>query len=582
MDIFSFISLFGGLALFLYGMHVMSCGLEKLAGGKMEQILRKMTSNRLKGLALGAGVTSVIQSSSAVTVMLVGLVNSGIMQLSQAISVTMGSNIGTTVTAWILSLAGISSDSVWLKLLEPKNFSPVIALVGVILLMASKKQKRKDIGTIFIGFAVLMYGMTLMSGSVAPLSEVPQFRNVLTAFSNPVLGVLAGLAFTAIIQSSSASVGVLQALSLTGTVTYRTAIPIIMGQNIGTCVSAMLASIGTNKNAKRVAAVHVMFNCIGTVVCLTAWCVADAIVDISFASKAVSPFAIAVIHSIFNIVTTFLLIPFAGKLEMLSKKIVRDSDHKENYSLLDERLLTMPSFAVAKAMGLAVKMSETARRSIIRSIGMIDKYDFKTADEIRSMEDQIDKLEDSLGTYLVKLSKCELSDKEAVSTSMMLHTIGDFERIGDHSVNLLNVATEMHEKNISFSHEAKRELTSLTSALIEILSITANAFETKDLDIAISVEPLEQVIDDLISQIKNRHINRLQNGNCTIELGFILSDLLTNYERISDHCSNIAVAVIETAHGTFDTHEYLNTVKSQPSSQFTEQYESWLNQYAID
>lgn len=582
MDIFSFISLFGGLALFLYGMHVMSCGLEKLAGGKMEQILRKMTSNRFKGLALGAGVTSVIQSSSAVTVMLVGLVNSGIMQLGQAISVTMGSNIGTTVTAWILSLAGISSDSIWLKLLEPKNFSPIIALVGVILLMASKKQKRKDIGTIFIGFAVLMYGMTLMSGSVAPLSEVPEFRNVLTAFSNPVLGVLAGLVFTAIIQSSSASVGVLQALSLTGTVTYRTAIPIIMGQNIGTCVSAMLASIGTNKNAKRVAAVHVMFNCIGTVICLTAWCAADAIIDISFASKSVSPFAIAVIHSIFNIVTTFMLIPFAGKLEMLSKKIVRDSNLKEDYSLLDERLLTMPSFAVAKAMGLAVKMSETARRSVVRSVRMIDKYDFKTADEIRAMEDQIDKLEDSLGTYLVKLSRCELSDKEAVSTSMMLHTIGDFERIGDHSINLLNVATEMHEKNISFSHEAKRELTSLTSALLEILSITANAFETKDLSVAMTVEPLEQVIDNLISQIKNRHINRLQNGNCTIELGFILSDLLTNYERISDHCSNIAVAVIETAHGTFDTHEYLNTVKSQPDSQFTEQYESWLNQYAID
>lgn len=581
MDIFSIIAMIGGLALFLFGMHELSEGLEKMAGGKMESILKKVTSKRLMGLLLGCIVTAVIQSSSAVTVMLVGLVNSGIMQLSQAIGVTMGSNIGTTITAWVLSLTGIDSSNVFINLLKPINFSPLIAFAGVILIMVGKKPKHKDIGKICIGFAVLMYGMTMMSDAVEGLSDVPEFVNILTFFKNPVMGVLVGVVFTAIIQSSSASVGVLQALSMTGAITYGAAIPIIMGQNIGTCVSALIASVGTSKNARRVSVVHVLFNTIGTVVCLTAWLIADGIIDFAFTDTAVEPFEIAVIHSIFNVVTTVLLFPFAGLLEKLAKLIIRDAKEEEAVILLDDRLMTVPSFAVAKAESVTSEMASLAKKSVKSAVSLLDRYDEKTAKLVEEMEDKIDRYEDELGTYLVKLSKKEVNDNDLKKISKILHTINDFERIGDHASNILDTAKEMHEKKISFSQDAKDELENLNDAISEILSITVKSFKNDDIELAEIVEPLEEVIDEIIDHVKSHHIDRLTRGECTIELGFILSDMLTNYERISDHCSNIAVAVIEAQREMFDAHEYLNNVKKNGEGKYYEYFEKYKKQYSV-
>lgn len=581
MDIFSIIAMIGGLALFLFGMNELSEGLEKMAGGKMESILKKVTSKRLMGLLLGAVVTAVIQSSSAVTVMLVGLVNSGIMQLSQAIGVTMGSNIGTTITAWILSLTGIDSSNVFINLLKPANFSPLIAFAGVIMIMVGKKQKHKDIGKICIGFAVLMYGMTMMSDAVKGLSDVPEFVNILTFFSNPVMGVLVGMVFTAIIQSSSASVGVLQALSMTGAITYGAAIPIIMGQNIGTCVSSLIASVGTSKNARRVSVVHVLFNTIGTVICLAAWLIADGIIDFAFADTAVEPFEIAVIHSIFNIVTTVILFPFAGLLEKLAKLIIRDAKEEEAVILLDDRLMTVPSFAVAKAESVTDEMASLAKKSVKSAVALLDRYDEKTAKLIEEMEDKIDRYEDELGTYLVKLSKKEINENDLKKISKILHTINDFERIGDHAINILDTAKEMHEKKIAFSSDAKEELENLNDAISEILSITVKSFKNDDIELAEIVEPLEEVIDEIIDHVKSNHIDRLTRGECTIELGFILSDMLTNYERISDHCSNIAVAVIEAQREMFDAHEYLNNVKKNGEGKYYEYFEKYKKQYSV-
>lgn len=581
MDIFSIIAMIGGLALFLFGMNELSEGLEKMAGGKMESILKKVTSKRLMGLLLGCVVTAVIQSSSAVTVMLVGLVNSGIMQLSQAIGVTMGSNIGTTITAWVLSLTGIDSSNVFINLLKPANFSPLIAFAGVIFIMVGKKPKHKDIGKICIGFAVLMYGMTMMSDAVEGLSDVPEFVNILTFFKNPVMGVLVGVVFTAIIQSSSASVGVLQALSMTGAITYGAAIPIIMGQNIGTCVSALIASVGTSKNARRVSVVHVLFNTIGTVVCLTAWLIADGIIDFAFTDTAVEPFEIAVIHSIFNVVTTVLLFPFAGLLEKLARLIIRDAKEEEAVILLDDRLMTVPSFAVAKAESVTGEMASLAKKSVRSAVGLLDRYDEKTAKAVEEMEDKIDRYEDELGTYLVKLSKKEINENDSKKISKILHTINDFERIGDHASNILDTAKEMHEKKISFSQDAKEELENLNDAISEILSITVKSFKNDDIELAEIVEPLEEVIDEIIDHVKSHHIDRLTRGECTIELGFILSDMLTNYERISDHCSNIAVAVIEAQREMFDAHEYLNNVKKNGEGRYYEYFEKYKKQYSV-
>ncbi len=581
MDIFSIIAMIGGLALFLFGMNELSEGLEKMAGGKMESILKKVTSKRLMGLLLGCVVTAVIQSSSAVTVMLVGLVNSGIMQLSQAIGVTMGSNIGTTVTAWILSLTGIDSSNIFINLLKPINFSPLIAFAGVIMIMVGKKQKHKDIGKICIGFAVLMYGMTMMSDAVEGLSDVPEFVNILTFFTNPVMGALVGMVFTAIIQSSSASVGVLQALSMTGAITYGAPIPIIMGQNIGTCISALIASVGTSKNARRVSIVHVLFNTIGTVICLTVWLIADGIIDFAFTDTAVEPFEVAIIHSIFNVVTTVLLFPFAGLLEKLARLIIRDAKEEEAVILLDDRLMTVPSFAVAKAESVTSEMASLAKKSVRSAVALLDRYDEKTANLIEEMEDKIDRYEDELGTYLVKLSKKEISENDSKKISKILHTINDFERIGDHAINILDTAKEMHEKKIAFSQDAKEELENLNDAISEILSITVKSFKNDDIELAEIVEPLEEVIDEIIDHVKSHHIDRLTRGECTIELGFILSDMLTNYERISDHCSNIAVAVIEAQREMFDAHEYLNNVKKNGEGRYYEYFEKYKKQYSV-
>lgn len=583
MDIFSVITLLGGLAFFLYGMNVMSGGLEKMAKGKLERTLKKVTSNRFLAMGFGAAITIAIQSSSALTVMLVGLVNSGILEFGQTICILMGSNIGTTLTAWILSLAGIDSDVFWLKIIKPENFSPVFALVGIIMMMVGKKQKTKNTGNILIGFSVLMYGMTLMSDSMAPLADMPEFTHILTAFSNPVLAVLVGAVFTGIIQSSAASVGILQALSMTGGVTYGMALPIIMGQNIGTCVTALISSIGVSKNAKKVAAVHLSFNIIGTLICLIPFCILDAVFDFSFTHMAINPFMIAVCHSIFNVVTTAVLMPFTKQLEKLANFIVRDKKGKGGKgTLLDERLIsTVPSFAVANAFDVDCEMCELSRKAFSDAMGLLDNYNEKTADAVTEMEGKLDIYEDQLGTYMVKLSKRGASDSDSKRIAKILHTINDFERIGDHAENLVGVAREMHDKGIVFSHEAKAEIEKLSAALHEILDMTAKAFKTSDVQLASSVEPLKQVIDKLISEIKNRHVERLQKGNCTIELGFVLTDLLTNYERVSDHCSNVAVAVLESKHGTFETHEYLNNIRSDGTGSFGRLYEEYSERYSI-
>ena len=583
MDIFSVITLLGGLAFFLYGMNVMSGGLEKMAKGKLERTLKKVTSNKFLAMGFGAAITIAIQSSSALTVMLVGLVNSGILEFGQTICILMGSNIGTTLTAWILSLAGIDSDVFWLKIIKPENFSPIFALVGIIMMMIGKKQKTRNTGNILIGFSVLMYGMTLMSDSMAPLADMPEFTHILTAFSNPVLAVLVGAVFTGIIQSSAASVGILQALSMTGGVTYGMALPIIMGQNIGTCVTALISSIGVSKNAKKVAAVHLSFNIIGTLICLIPFCILDAVFDFPITHEAINPFMIAVCHSIFNIVTTAVLMPFSKQLEKLANFIVRDKKGKGSKgTLLDERLIsTVPSFAVANAFDVDCEMCELSRKAFSDAMDLLNNFTEKGADAVTEMEGKLDLYEDQLGTYMVKLSKRGASDSDSKRIAKILHTINDFERIGDHAENLVGVAREMHDKGIVFSHEAKAEIEKLSAALHEILDMTAKAFKTSDVQVASSVEPLEQVIDKLISEVKNRHVERLQKGNCTIELGFVLTDLLTNYERVSDHCSNVAVAVLESKHGTFETHEYLNTIRSDGSGSFGRLYEEYSERYSI-
>ncbi len=581
MNIFSFFTLFGGLAFFLYGMNVMSGGLEKVAGGKLESTLKKMTSNPYKSLLLGAAITVAIQSSSAMTVMLVGLVNSGIMTLGQTIGVIMGSNIGTTLTAWILSLTGIQSDNIFVNLLKPEAFSPVIAFIGIVLIMLSGTSKKKDIGKIMVGFSVLMYGMQLMSDAVSPLADSPAFAGLLTAFTNPVLGVVVGAVFTGIIQSSAASVGILQALSLTGSISYAMAIPIIMGQNIGTCVTALISSIGVNKNAKRVSVVHISFNLIGTIVLLVVFYTANAFLDFSFTNDSINPVGIAFVHSVFNIATTSLLLPFIKQLEKIAKFVIKDSETAEKTELVDERLLSTPSIAIARCKDLTVEMAQTAQRSVLHSINLLSKFDEKVCADIREHEELIDNYEDKLGSYLVKLSRKSLTVEDSHSTSNLLHSIGDFERIGDHACNILNVAREINEKNITFSSQAQEEIKVITSAITEILDLTVCAFKDNNLELAKKVEPLEQVVDKLQTKLKNTHVLRLQKGECTIETGFVFNDLLNNYERIADHCSNVAVCLIQIADDSFDTHEYLSNVKSHGDDEFDSMYKEYKQKYAI-
>ena len=584
MNIFSLFTLCGGIAFFLYGMTVMSSRLEKLAGGRLEQMLRKMTDNPFKSLLLGAGITIAIQSSSAMTVMLVGLVNSGIMQLGQTVGVIMGSNVGTTLTAWILSLSGIDSESLWLQLLKPENFAPVIALAGVIMRTASSDGRRRSAGSIMVGFALLMTGMEMMKEAVSPLADMPEFTSILTAFTNPFLGVIVGAIFTGIIQSSAASVGILQALSMTGGITYGMALPIIMGQNIGTCVTALLSSIGVNRNARRVSVIHISFNLIGTAVCLAAFYGGNLIFHYAFLEAAIDPAGVALVHSIFNIATTALLLPFSRQLERLAYLIIKEDTQessKEIYTFVDSRLLATPSVAIAECANRTVEMARLAEDTFLRSLTLLDKFDEKVAEKVTAKEDQLDRYEDQLGTFLVQLSSKALSESDSRNISKQLHTIGDFERIGDHAVNLLSTAREIHEKDIRFSGTAEKELTVLTAALKEILRVTTKAFAENDLLLAARVEPLEQVIDGLIADIKSNHIARLQKGNCTIEMGFVLSDLLTNCERVSDHCSNIAVAQTETAHNAYQAHEYLNALKHDGSVAFREAFESYRREFAV-
>lgn len=575
--------LVGGLAFFMFGMDVMSSGLEKMAGGKLESMLKKMTSNKFKSILLGAGITIAIQSSSAMTVMLVGLVNSGIMQLGQTIGVIMGSNIGTTLTAWILSLSGLEGES-FMALLKPENFSLILAFIGIVLNMFSKDDKKKSLGAIFAGFAVLIWGMQLMGQSMEPLAESKAFGEMLIMFNNPIFGVIVGAIVTGVIQSSAASVGILMTLAIgladtANPITFGMAIPIIMGQNIGTCVTALISAIGVNKNARRVAVVHVSFNVIGTAVCLSLYCLGNAIFDFGFSDQPVTGFGISLVHSIFNIVTTVLLLPFTKQLEKIAYFIIKDDEKSEKYSFIDQRLLSTPSVATAESNNKTVEMCNIAFNSINESIDLIFEYDEKKAKNILDYEDKLDYYEDKLGTYLVKLSREKLSAKDSNTVSKQLHAIGDFERIGDHAVNLLKVAQEIHDKKLSFSKNAVEELNILSSALYEILSITKLAFETSDVELAKKVEPLEQVIDRLIKKIRARHIERLSQGICTIELGFVLSDLLNNFERVSDHCSNIAVELIEIENDELKSHEYLNAVKYSDNKEFNDAYEEYKTKY---
>ena len=581
MNIFSICTLCGGLAFFLFGMHVMSQSLEKIAGGKLEATLKKMTSNPFKSLALGAGITIAVQSSSAMTVMLVGLVNSGIMQLEQTVGVIMGSNIGTTLTAWLLSTAGIKSDNVLISMLKPENFAPIIALIGIIMIMMSKKKKRQDIGTIMVGFAVLMYGMELMKDAVSPLAEMEGFSKLLVAFKNPLLSVAFGALFTGVIQSSAASVGILQALSLTGTISYIMAIPIIMGQNIGTCVTALLSSIGVNKNAKRVTVVHMSFNIIGTVVCLALFYGLDAFIHFSFVDKPIGAVEIAAVHSIFNIVTTLILLPFSSQLVKLAKKLIHDSKEAEVSVLLDKRLIATPPLAVSQCREKTVDMAQGAKESLHEALRAMFDCSDKAVVKVEEKEQLLDEMEDQLSTFLLELSAVSLTDEDSRTVTELLHTISDFERISDHAINMIEIAQEMERNSQSFSDSAKDDFSTLFAALTEISGLTVKAFTDNDTELALNVEPLEEVIDDLTAAIKDKHIDRLRKGECSPELGVYLSDLLINCERVSDHCSNIAVSIIQIAKSSMRSHVYLNELKAQRSEQFIGAYNSYHEKYRL-
>lgn len=586
MDVFDFLTMLGGLALFLYGMSAMGDGLSRLSGGRMERLLEKLTSRRLMGVLLGLVVTAVIQSSSATTVMVVGFVNSGIMQLSQAVGVIMGANIGTTVTSWLLSLTGIEGSSLLLQMLKPSSFSPILAVIGIVFLMFSKKEKKKDVGTILIGFAVLMFGMETMSGAVEPLAQMEGFTRIFTMFSNPILGMLAGTVLTAVIQSSSASVGILQALCTTGAVTFGTAIPIIMGQNIGTCITAILSSIGASKNAKRAAAVHLYFNVIGTVLFMIVFYSVNTFVQFDFLTDAASPAGIAVVHSLFNVAATLVLFPFAGVLEKLAILTIPDRKKEEELageavSRLDERFLDKPGLAMEESRVVAASMARQAKKSMNLAISLMGGYDEETAEKIMELENQVDRYEDMLGTYLVKLSSRDLSGKDSRMLSLLLHSIGDFERISDHAVNLVQAAREMREKKLAFSDDARKELGIFTDAVREIMELAFGAFEGEDMNLARQVEPLEQVIDVINMEEKQRHILRLRQGRCTIELGFILADVSTNLERVADHCSNIAVCLLQSSRGGFDTHGYLEELKNEEDESYKAVYSEMSRKYRL-
>ena len=586
MDIFSVLSMIGGLALFLFGMHAMGEGLSKTSGGRLEKILEKLTSNPLKAVLLGAGVTAVIQSSSATTVMVVGFVNSGIMKLSQAVGIIMGANIGTTATSWILSLSGIEGDNLLIKLLKPSSFSPILAIIGVAYIMFSKREKIKDIGMILIGFAILMTGMDMMSDAVKPLANVPEFTNILLMFTNPILGMIAGAVLTAVIQSSSASVGILQALCITGAVKYSAAIPIIMGQNIGTCITAIMSSIGASKNAKRAALVHLYFNLIGTTIFMLVFYAINAIVGFAFMNDSANAAGIAVVHSIFNVVATVILLPFSDVLEKLACLTIRadeetsktETEADKDFRLLDIRFLDTPGLATEHCRRVAENMCRLTKEAIYTAVETITEFDAKKVERVRSLESEIDRYEDELGTYMVKLSQHHLSEKDSHELSIILHCLSDFERISDHAVTLVNSSSEMFEKKQEFSKKAKEELFIFTQAVKDIVDVSFDVFEKEDVTKAMLVEPLEEVIDLLQAEVKKRHVKRLQKGKCTIEMGFVLSDVITSYERIADHCSNIAVCLMQVNEDGYDTHGYLKDMKHKEkfSNQFNEYKEKYL------
>ncbi len=584
MDIFSVLTLIGGLVLFLYGMDVMGQGLERLAGGKLEKLFDKLTSNPFKGALLGLVVTAIIQSSSATTVMLVGFVNSGIMKLRQSIGIIMGANIGTAVTAWLLSMTGIEGGNIWLEMLKPSSFTPILALIGIIFYMFMKDDKHRFIGMILLGFTVLMYGMDIMSGSVEPLKDMPEFSQILLMFDNPILGILAGAVLTAIIQSSSASVGILQALSSTGAVHFSTALPIILGQNIGTCITAAISAIGTSKNAKRVAAIHLMFNVIGTIIFVAIYYPLNALIEFTFANSVVNALDIAIIHTTFKVVTTVILFPFIGMLEKLSYIVIRDKGAKgtseSDEPVIDERFMSTPAFAVAQCKTHTVKMAELAKKNIIDAISLIKKWDKTIANQISETERAVDKYEDVIGTYLVRLSGQEMSYQDSRTASTLLHTISDFERISDHAKNIYASAKELHEKKIELSKKAQSELEVMFAAIEEIIDLTIKSMKDNDLYSAYLVEPLEEVVDQLRTKLKSRHIKRLQKGSCSMETGFVYLDLLTNLERVSDHCSNVAVCLIQVSDDNFETHEYLRTVKTS-GEEFDMYVEKYLDKYAL-
>ena len=588
MTIYNWISMLGGLAFFLYGMNIMSASLEKVAGGSMEKRLRQLTSSKTRGVLLGAGITAVIQSSSAMTVMLVALANSGIMTLEQTVPTLLGSNIGTTMTAWILSLTGINSTNFFVSMLKPENFAPIIAIVCVFIQMATKKQKTKDVTTILIAFALLMSGMATMSTALNPIGEVPAFRQMLIGLKNPILGVLFGMVFTALLQSSSAVSGIIQALSLTGLLTYGITIPVIMGLNIGTCITAVIASIGTTKNAKRVACVHVSFNVICTVVFLSIWLILDSIFHFALTDEACNPVGIAIVHTLFNVLGALMLLPFTNQLCKLAGKIIPDSHKKGKHRrrgrtqapLLDENLLTIPAFAVNKSYEVTKMMADAARDAVLASIPLIGHYDEETDQQIAALEDKTDKLEDQLEPFIIKISKEELSDHEIKKVYKMLHSIPDFERLADHAVNLTEISKDISNKGIEFSHLATQELQQLYRAVEEILKRTIEAYDQDDIERAKTIEPLEEVIDGMSDEIKSLQVKRLSAGNVSVEIGFIMTDLLTNLERIGDHCSNIAVALIEGESENFDHHDYLDNLKND-NQEFLTQYADLKKEYGL-
>lgn len=589
MDIFGILTMIGGLALFLYGMSVMGAGLEKVSGGKLERLLEKLTSNRLKAVLLGAGVTAVIQSSSATTVMVIGFVNSGMMKLSQAIGIIMGANVGTTITSWILSLTGISSDSVLINMFKPSAFSPVLALIGIFLYMSGKDSKKKDIGEIFLGFAILMFGMQTMSDTVKPLADIPEFTNILTMFSNPILGVIVGALLTAVIQSSSASVGILQALSVTGAFTYGSVIPIIMGQNIGTCVTAMLSSVGASKNAKRTAFVHLYFNIIGACLFMVVYYGINAIRPFGFTNDVVGVTGIALIHTCFNVFTTIVLLPFVKVLERLAYVTLPITEEEKHISkndaefkVLDDRFLQTPAYAIEQCTNLANHMALKAKEAFIEAMGNLINYSEESAEHVIELENQIDIYEDKISLYLTKLSSRDLKYNDSQNLSTLLHCITDLERISDHAVNVVESAQEMKRKETEFSKKAKEEMHIYSNALEDILDRTITAFVERDEQKALTVEPLEEVIDGINKDVKKRHIKRLRKGKCTIELGLLLSDIATNYERVADHCSNIAVCLIQVQENDLEAHSYVNQLRDGENQTFEQQVDALKVKYSLD